>query len=335
MVALIAVAEEIEHHRPGPNGGDRVGDIFTVNIRRRPVNRFEQRREIALRIEIGRRRNADSAGTGRAEIGENIAEQVGADHHVKTLRLQHEAGTQDIDMLLVPANFGIVFGHLFHPLIPVGHADRQTVGFGCGGQRFAWAAFRQFEGVAQDPVHAAAGKDRLLNHHFMLGAFIGAAAKGGIFAFGIFAHHVKINIAGLFTRQRAGDAGEQAHRAQVDVLIELAAELQQRPPQRNVVGNGIRPADGAEVDSIEALQLLAPVVRHHLAIMGVIFAACPLHLLEAQRQIPTLCGGLQHANPFRQNFFANSVTRDGGNTTGFFHSGSHFLTMMFDHLPIL
>lgn len=72
------------------------------------MNRFEQRREIALRIEIGRRRNADSAGTGRAEIGENIAEQVGADHHVKTLRLQHEAGTQDIDMLLVPANFGIV-----------------------------------------------------------------------------------------------------------------------------------------------------------------------------------------------------------------------------------
>ncbi|SBK56040.1 Uncharacterised protein [Klebsiella pneumoniae] len=133
-------------------------------------------------------------------------------------------------MLLVPANFGIVFGHLFHPLIPVGHADRQTVGFGCGGQRFAWAAFRQFEGVAQDPVHAAAGEDRLLNYHFMLGAFIGAPAQGGIFAFGIFAHHVKIDIAGFFTRQRAGDTGEQAHRAQVDVLIELAAELQQRPP---------------------------------------------------------------------------------------------------------
>ncbi len=58
-------------------------------------------------------------------------------------------------------------------------------------KRFAWAALRQFEGVAQDPVNAAAGKDRLLNHHFMLGAFIGAAAEGGIFAFGIFAHHVK------------------------------------------------------------------------------------------------------------------------------------------------
>ena len=86
----------------------------------------------------------------------------------------------------------------------------------------------------------------------------------------------------LIARQRAGDAGEQTHRTQVDVLVKLTAELQQRPPQRNVVGNGIRPADGAEVDGIEALQLLAPVVRHHLAVMGIIFAACPLHLLEAQ-----------------------------------------------------
>jgi hypothetical protein len=39
-------------------------------------------------------------------------------------------------------------------------------------------------------------------------------------------------------------------------------------------------------------------------------------------------------NPFRQNFFANSVTRDGGNTIVFFHSGSHFLAMMFDHLSL-
>ena len=85
---------------------------------------------------------------------------------------------------------------------------------------------RQLKGVAQDPVNAAAGEDRLLNHHFMLRAFIGATAEGGIFAFGIFAHHVKIDVAGLFTRQRTGDAGEEAHRTQIDVLIELTAELQ-------------------------------------------------------------------------------------------------------------
>ncbi len=217
------------------------------------MDRLEQRREGALRVEIGRWRNTNGTGAGRAKIGENITEQIGADDHVKPLRLQHEAGAENIDMLLVPADLGIVFGHLLHPLIPVGHADGQPVGFCRRGQRFARAALRQLEGVAQDTVNAPAGKDRLLNHHFMLGAFIGAPAQSGIFAFGVLAHHVEIDIASLFPRQRAGDAGEQAHRAQVDVLIELAAELQQRPPQRDMIRDGIRPADGAKVDGVEPL----------------------------------------------------------------------------------
>lgn len=75
--------------------------------------------EIALRIEIGRRRNADSAGTGRAEIGENIAEQVGADHHVKTLRLQHEAGT-GYRYAACPSEFR----DSFWPSLPPAHPSR-------------------------------------------------------------------------------------------------------------------------------------------------------------------------------------------------------------------
>lgn len=34
VIARIAVPEKIKHHRPGPYGGDRIGDIFTVDIRR-------------------------------------------------------------------------------------------------------------------------------------------------------------------------------------------------------------------------------------------------------------------------------------------------------------
>ncbi len=100
-------------------------------------------------------------------------------------------------------------------------------------------------------------------------------------------------------------------------MIELAAELQQRPPQRNVVGNGIRPADGAEVDSIEALQLLAPVVRHHLAIMGVIFAACH-SICSKLSDRSQRCAAACSTRILQAELLANSVTRDGGNTTGFF-----------------
>ena len=130
LIARVAVAEEVEHHRAGPDGGNRVGDIFAVDIRRGTVHRFKQRREGAVRVEIRRRSNADSAGTGRTEVGENIAEQVGADHHVKTLRLQHEAGAQNINMLFIPFHLRVFLRHRFDALVPEGHADGQTVGFG-------------------------------------------------------------------------------------------------------------------------------------------------------------------------------------------------------------
>ena len=134
-------------------------------------------------------------------------------------------------MLFIPADVRVLPGHGFYALIPEGHADGQPVGFGGGGQGLTRAALRQLKGVAQDPVYAAAGEYRLLNHHLMFGPGVHASTERGVFPFGILPHHVEINIAGFFTRQRAGNAGKQAHRAQVDVLIELAAKLEQRAPQ--------------------------------------------------------------------------------------------------------
>jgi hypothetical protein len=51
-----------------------------------------------------------------------------------------------------------------------------------------------------------------------------------IFAFGILAHHPEIDVAGLAIGKRRRHAGHQPHRPQIDVLVELAAELDQRAP---------------------------------------------------------------------------------------------------------
>ena len=90
--------------------------------------------------------------------------------------------------------------------------------------------FGQLERVLHDAVHAHAREDGFLEHDFALGARKNLAADGRIFTFGVFAHHVEVDLAGLAIRERAGDAGHQAHGAQIDVLIELAAEQQQRAP---------------------------------------------------------------------------------------------------------
>ena len=78
-----------------------------------------------------------------------------------------------------------------------------------------------------------------------------------------------------------------------------------------------------------------PVIRHHLAVMGVVFAAGPFHLLKAERQPPTLGGCLQHMNALRQNFFTNAISGDSGDTPGFLHSSSHLYAIKIDFPLIL
>ena len=82
----LAVAEEVEHQRARPDLADRIGDALAGDVGRRAVHRLEQRREVALGIEVGRRRDADRAADGRAEIGQDVAEEVGADDDVEAAR---------------------------------------------------------------------------------------------------------------------------------------------------------------------------------------------------------------------------------------------------------
>ncbi len=97
------------------------------------------------------------------------------------------------------------------------------------------ALLRQFEGELEDAVHARARHHRFLDHHLAVGAGEHAPADAGVFALGVLAHHVEIDVARLAriaiaVHQRAADAGHQPHRAQVDILVKRAPELQQRTP---------------------------------------------------------------------------------------------------------
>ena len=62
------------------------------------------KRGILFRVDVAARCDTDRAGAGRTEIGQDVAKQVGGDHHVEPVRVQHEMRRQDIDVVLVPAN---------------------------------------------------------------------------------------------------------------------------------------------------------------------------------------------------------------------------------------
>jgi len=105
------------------------------------------------------------------------------------------------------------------------------------------------EGIAQDAVHPAAGKEAFLNHHLAIGAFEAPPADGGVLPFGVFAHDDEVDVARLTAAQGRLDPGHQPHRADVGVLLEAAADREQQPPYGDVIRNP-RKSHGAQEDGV-------------------------------------------------------------------------------------
>src|SRR3546814_3439654 len=79
----------------------------------------------------------------------------------------------------------------------------------------------------------------------------------------------------------------RAHRAQIDVLIELAAKTEQRTPQRHMVGYGIGPANGAKVNGLVPADALFPVFGHHGSMTRIAVAA-PIRSEEHTSELQSL-----------------------------------------------
>ena len=302
-----------QHHRAGPDHSDRVGDALPRDVRRGAVHRLEHRREIAFRIDVARRRDADGAGAGGAEIGEDVAEQIGADHDVEPIGMQHEVRGEDVDVILVPLHFRIVLRHRLHALVPIGHRDRDAVGLGRRGQMLLRARLREIEREFQDAVDADARHHGLLGDELTVGVREHAPADGGILTFGVFAHHPEIDIAGLAVGERRRHAGHQSHRAQIDILVELAPEFDERAPQGDVIRDFRRPADRTEIDRIVLADFRLPVLRHHLAVLFVIVPGSEVEMIEMNRHAVLFRSRLEHAQPLRDHFLADAVTGNDRN----------------------
>ena len=106
--AAAALAEMLEHHRARPDLADRVGDAAAGDVGRRAVHRLEHRGVFALGVDVAGGRDADRADAGRPEIGQDVAEQVGADDDVEPVGMAHEMRGQDVDVVLVGLDVGIV-----------------------------------------------------------------------------------------------------------------------------------------------------------------------------------------------------------------------------------
>ncbi|GGZ01707.1 hypothetical protein GCM10010365_20930 [Streptomyces poonensis] len=98
-----------------------------------------------------------------------------------------------------------------------------------------------------------------------------AAAETSVLTLAVLADDDPVQFVVVGLAQRAGDAGQEADRADVGPLVEALADLQPQAPQADVVRGG-GPADGAEADGAEALELVQTAVGHHLPGGGVAVA---------------------------------------------------------------
>ncbi len=227
----IPVAEVIKHHGTRPDLADGIRDPPAVDVRRRAVHRLEARWVFPLGVEVGRRRDANRTGHSRPKVREDVAEEVRSHHHVEPLRVQDELRREDVDVILVRPDLGVLRAHGPEALVPVRHGDGDAVGLGGGRDMPLGARHGQFEGVAQNAVDAAAREDTLLHGHFLLGALVTAPADRRILAFAVLAHDPEVDVAGLLVGERAGHAGHEPHGPQVDVLLEAAADRDQQTPE--------------------------------------------------------------------------------------------------------
>ena len=134
------LAEMLQHHRAGPEAGDRIGDALAGDVERRAVDRLEHRRAAALGIDVAGGRDAERSGERGGEVGQDVGVQVGRHHGVDGLRLAHHAHGHRIDQFLVPGHVRIVVRHQGRDLVPEHHAVALRIGLGDDGELLARAA---------------------------------------------------------------------------------------------------------------------------------------------------------------------------------------------------
>src|ERR1700694_5600450 len=112
----LVLAEMIEQQRQRADRGDRTRDALARIFRRAPVDRLENRDLPG--VDVARRRRAETAGEGGAEVREDVAEEIRRDHDVELLRLEHHPHRGGVDVHRIPPNIRELLTELLEDVAP-------------------------------------------------------------------------------------------------------------------------------------------------------------------------------------------------------------------------
>src|SRR5690606_11202971 len=93
-------------------------------------------------------------------------------------------------------------------------------------------------------------------------------------------------------------------------LVELAPKEQQRAPQGDMVGDGVGPADRAEIDGVAVREALFPVLGHHPSMARVVRTAGKVEMPPVEGDAESPAGGLEDPDALGHDLGADAVTGD-------------------------
>jgi hypothetical protein len=128
----------------------------------------------SFRVEVGRGCDPDCPGDGGRHLREQVTEEVGADD-VEGVGGEHEPGGQGVSVHQRCLDFRVVRGYLAEDLIEERHRNADSVRLGRPDQKVK-SGLRRLESVTDNALHAASGKDALLDGDLIRGTLVHAPA---------------------------------------------------------------------------------------------------------------------------------------------------------------
>ena len=132
-----------------------------------------------------------------------------------------------VDEHALGLDVGVVGGDALEDVVPQDHAVLLGVALGDAGDLLAGAGAGQVEGEAHDALAADLGEQGGLDGDLAARAAAGevAAAEAGVLALAVLADDDPVQLGVVGLAQRALDAGQELHGADVGPLVEALADL--------------------------------------------------------------------------------------------------------------
>ena len=185
------------------------------------MDRFEHGRKAARWVDIGARGEADTAGYDGGDVAQDVAEEIGSDNDIESLRTADEVHGGSVNQQGLGFDVRVLGSYSLKNAIPENHAEPLRVGFRDGGDfAFLITSTGEVESVADDALDAVASENRGLHRDFGLVILMDEAADLRVFAFRVFTNDDHIHVAADEPFERRGHSSIQNGRPHIGELIE-------------------------------------------------------------------------------------------------------------------